>query len=483
MSNRNIDNCGDPPDIAALPNVIAVSGITDYDKRSPIPNQARGYGKCMDVLAPTRGGAKGIPTTSVRVLSGGATSTYFYNFGGTSSSTPIVAGVVGLLKSLDASLSPTTIQRVLQDTSDRVNPYKAKYSSEFGFSDPTGIPKYGYGRINAFEAVQLIAPQSSPESEGSSSAGSIISESESENPSGRGGQDLILRDNKHDWGNTEQPSNIIFNTRRSQNNNHQSVDIKIDVLPFQASATTPKQFAALVNEEPEPGEESRVYIRVRNRGPVEILQAELKLHSTVFTDTLPDLPTDFWSSSPVISSQTSNWSPIGWVVLNDIGYSGASVAGCPYRLVPECLPLPPTPQPTDNAQISMFSLDPMNWDSASGEKLALLAFVNSADDPVQALLSPQPSGNFQNVLETVALDNNVTLWVAQLEDPICCEQWIRILLIASAILAVALIIYVIWKWSKGNFKLPVAYVMLIIVLVILLVIWLKLPCCYTSGFN
>ena len=128
----------------------------------------------------------------------------------------------------------------------------------------------------------------------------------------------------------------------------------------------------------------------------------------------------------------------------------------------------------DDAQISRFSLDPINWDPAAGQQLALLAVINSADDPVQ--------GNFQNVLEAVALDNNVTLWVTRLDDP-CCEQWVKILLIASAILAIILIIYIVLQWRKGASKLPLAYTLLFIALIILLVIWLKLPCCYTSAFS
>ena len=348
MSNVDWDNCGEPPDISAWHNVIAVSGITDYDKRSSNSGEASGYGTCMDVLGPTRGGAKGIHTPSVQRISGVPTSTLWHDFGGTSAAAPMVAGVIGLLKSTDPQLTPLEIQRILQDTADRVEPAAAKYSAEFGFSDPGGVPRHGYGRVNSVEATMLVAPQPS---------------ALSDEPTGRGGKDLLLRDHRLDWGNTAEPSSTIFASPHHEIHDYRSVDIKIDVAPFKTQATTPTEFAAFQHEDPVSGQDFRVYVRLRNRGPDAVATADLKLHAAMVADTYPDLPADFWMRFPNDSQQPSDWQPISPTTLTDIRYSGASVAGCPSRNVPSCLPLVTPPQ--DMAQISMFFVPAMSWESNS----------------------------------------------------------------------------------------------------------------------
>src|SRR5690606_21394920 len=113
---------------------------------------AMGFGPCMDVLAPTRGGKRGIRTTSVTRISNVVTSTYWHDFSGTSAATPMVAGTVALVKNQMPELSPLQVQRILQDTADRVDPQHAAYSPETGFSETGGISSHGYGRVNAFEA-------------------------------------------------------------------------------------------------------------------------------------------------------------------------------------------------------------------------------------------------------------------------------------------------------------------------------------------
>ena len=56
-------------------------------------------------------------------------------------------------------------------------------------------------------------------------------------PNGHAGVDLFLRDNRLDWGNTEQPSNTLFGTTSGTIGHWESMDIKVDAPPYQAAPT------------------------------------------------------------------------------------------------------------------------------------------------------------------------------------------------------------------------------------------------------
>lgn len=144
MTNTNTDNCtGSYPDISSLANVIAVSRSTNKDLLG-----GGGFGACMDLVAPTKGGTLGILTTDRTGAAGyDVTGDYYDNFGGTSSATPLVAGIAGLLLDLNPNLTRLQVQRILEHTAEKVDPTNASYNSD-GFSS-----KVGYGRVNAHRAV------------------------------------------------------------------------------------------------------------------------------------------------------------------------------------------------------------------------------------------------------------------------------------------------------------------------------------------
>lgn len=458
MSNYEYDNCVSPPDTSSLPNVIGVSGSTDYDRRSNINGEAMGFGPCMDVLAPTRGGERGIRTTSVTRLSGVVTSTYWHDFSGTSAATPMVAGIVGLMKGQMSELSPLQVQRVLQDTADRVDPQHAAYSPETGFSETSGNSTHGYGRVNGYEAVRLVAP---------------LNPASTEVPAGRGGRDLVLRDHEFDWGNTERSSDVIFNSPREKYTSHRSVDIKVDAFPFQTVTQDAAGFVALAAEEPEPGTEALIYVRVRNRGPLAVQEAQLKLHHALVGDTLPDLPIGFWGSFPADPTGASDWQTVPYQSLENIAYSGSSIAGCPARAVGECLPSNPTVD--DAVRVVVFEVPALDWNSAAGERLALLAVVHSAEDPVQGAQAASSAG-FEKVLTAVTQDNNVTLWLSGVEV-VECPQWLIVLIFILLLAAVALLLWLIWSLINGN---PVATILALLAIVIILLIViavLRPDCC------
>jgi subtilisin family serine protease len=153
MTNSEVDNCVAPtPDISALDSVIAVSRATNEDDLGN-----GGYGDCMDLLGPTRGGTLGLTTTDWTGADGYTTTAYHDNFGGTSGATPVVAGTAGLLLSLNPDLSRAQVQRILEETADKIDAADADYDDS-GFSDT-----HGYGRINAHHAlvptVRIRAPE------------------------------------------------------------------------------------------------------------------------------------------------------------------------------------------------------------------------------------------------------------------------------------------------------------------------------------
>lgn len=299
MNNPNLNDCGANPDISSIENVIAVSRATNRDR---FDNS--GFGNCMDVLGPTRSqngfGTLGIVTTQP----GGG---YTNNFGGTSAATPITAGIVGLMLDVSPNLTRLQMQRVLQDTTDKTEDSLGAYTAIAGFSAPaTGHSTHGYGRVNAFEAVRLVAPV---------------------DRQGRGGVDVMLRDNRLDWGNTEQPSNTLFEPTRGFIPHWQSVDVKVDAPPLQSAPTTSQEFDAFADEDPRATQTNRVYVRVRNRGPHRADSVTVKLHWSFAGTALPGLPADFWTAFPADSMDTSIWHPIASQTINNLDYCGASVAG------------------------------------------------------------------------------------------------------------------------------------------------------------
>jgi subtilisin family serine protease len=120
---------------ASYDKVIAVGASTDRGVRAFYSD----FGLELDVCAPSNGGTKGITTTTI----GG----YRNDFGGTSSAAPLVAGVVGLMLSVNPELTWIEVAAILRKSCDEIDPNYGAYNIE-GHSE-----FYGYGRINAYKAV------------------------------------------------------------------------------------------------------------------------------------------------------------------------------------------------------------------------------------------------------------------------------------------------------------------------------------------
>ncbi|MBF2074764.1 MAG: S8 family serine peptidase [Synechococcales cyanobacterium C42_A2020_086] len=150
--------------IAAHPHVITISGCTSRKTRSAYSS----WGKEICVCAPTDNWhdltfavlpGRGVVTTDNEGF-GARTdftpgSRYTERFGGTSSATPTVAGVCGLILSRNPNLTAKQVKEILQQTADQ----DLKIESDTPVNEPGDFVNgfslwYGYGKVNAFKAVK-----------------------------------------------------------------------------------------------------------------------------------------------------------------------------------------------------------------------------------------------------------------------------------------------------------------------------------------
>jgi hypothetical protein len=141
---------------ANLEGVLTVSASNKYDEpKTKISHDGEtwwgsSFGARVDVAAPGVGnlttdisGAKGYNT-------GGSwlSSDFVENFNGTSSSTPIVAGVAALVLSKNSSLREEQVREIITRSADKVGDVVYDASREHN-------ERMGFGRVNALRAVEL----------------------------------------------------------------------------------------------------------------------------------------------------------------------------------------------------------------------------------------------------------------------------------------------------------------------------------------
>lgn len=136
---------------ARLPEVIAVGASTNQDRRAAYSQ----WGPGLDVVAPSSGGTLRIETTDV-VGNAGYNRSHAGDyckasdssgFGGTSSATPLAAGVAALMLSVNRTLTATEVREILVGTADKIG------GEDAGYDDQGYSAEYGNGRVNALEAV------------------------------------------------------------------------------------------------------------------------------------------------------------------------------------------------------------------------------------------------------------------------------------------------------------------------------------------
>lgn len=160
---------------AKHPYVIGVAASTNLDDWASYSN----YGAEVDIAAPSLGGTVnednfGIVCTDVRGNEGYSTNAasfdvdYNPGFSGTSAASPVVAGVAGLVLSVNPDLSAEQVRLILTHTADKIRADKVPWSQIFGQDleeafdyDATGHSiAFGYGRVDAAAAVALAADPS-----------------------------------------------------------------------------------------------------------------------------------------------------------------------------------------------------------------------------------------------------------------------------------------------------------------------------------
>ena len=149
-------NDGDPPIWPGRrADLFSVNASSMCDERKN-PNSCDGeswegnWGDSLDVTAP---GVR-IPTTDMVGSNGYDGTDYIFGFNGTSAACPNAAGVMGLIMSMDSTLDLADYHSILESTCDKVGGYN--YGTTL--SNGTWSPEMGYGRINAFAAVQMANP-------------------------------------------------------------------------------------------------------------------------------------------------------------------------------------------------------------------------------------------------------------------------------------------------------------------------------------
>ena len=160
-SNRDVnDPAGQTLDgFATHPNVIAVAASTSMDTRSNYSN----FGREISICAPSSGaGGWGILTSDVTGIDprtgaalGYSEGDYTYDFGGTSSACPLVAGIAALLLSVRPDMTAVEVKTLIQQTARRIGA-ASSYDAN-GHST-----QFGYGCVDASAAVRQIIGGAQP---------------------------------------------------------------------------------------------------------------------------------------------------------------------------------------------------------------------------------------------------------------------------------------------------------------------------------
>lgn len=171
--------------IVSYERTIAVGASNNFDRRSRYSD----FGPELDIVAPSNDPPPGTGTRQITTTTNSGAGSpavdpsknYTDSFGGTSSASPLAAGIGALALSVNGNLSWEEVRQVLLDSADKIDAVANPYNpAPAGRPPGTRNDRYGYGRVNAQRAVQLAQ------------AGST--------------RDLYIRDTVGDTGTVPQPA-------------------------------------------------------------------------------------------------------------------------------------------------------------------------------------------------------------------------------------------------------------------------------------
>lgn len=148
-------------DMSNNPDIISVAALGSNGKYASYSS----FGACVFVTAPSSSsGYFGITTTDrtgTLGYNGFSDPDYTSGFGGTSSATPLVAGVLALVKEVQPALNVRFAKHLLARNSDVVDSDDTTASSDGGWrTNAAGLKfnqNYGFGKINADRLTQAAA--------------------------------------------------------------------------------------------------------------------------------------------------------------------------------------------------------------------------------------------------------------------------------------------------------------------------------------
>ena len=130
-------------------HTIAVTAVTHKGVQSWYAEP----GANILVAAPSDGDGEGITTTDIEGNAGYKNGDYTDGFGGTSSATPLVSGVIALLLDANQNLTYRDIQHILVQSSRKNDAGDSSWNTNGAGHDVSH--KYGYGVVDASAAVDL----------------------------------------------------------------------------------------------------------------------------------------------------------------------------------------------------------------------------------------------------------------------------------------------------------------------------------------
>ena len=123
------------------------------------------------VASPSNGDNEGITTTDIEGSQGYTNNDYTDNFGGTSSATPLVSGVIALMLEANSNLSWRDVQHILVLTSRQNDASDSSWNVNGANYDVSH--KYGFGVIDASAAVSMAETWTSVATETSVTTGTL----------------------------------------------------------------------------------------------------------------------------------------------------------------------------------------------------------------------------------------------------------------------------------------------------------------------